>query len=88
MHQKPFGGWAPPGSAGGAYSAPPDLAGLRGWPREGGGGIGENGNKERVRGMKGEGKEEQGSNVKKRGGEIGKREKGGKGKGTDGFCLG
>jgi len=31
MHQNAFGGQAPPGPAGGAYSAPPDpLAGLKG----------------------------------------------------------
>jgi hypothetical protein len=36
MHQKPFGGRAPPGPAGGAHSAYPDhLAVLRGPPREG-----------------------------------------------------
>jgi len=34
MHQKPFGGWASPGPAGGVNSALPDpLAGLRGWSR-------------------------------------------------------
>jgi len=37
MHHKSFGDRAPPGSAEGAYNAPPDpLAGLVG-PREGGG---------------------------------------------------
>jgi len=43
MHKNAFGGWAPPGSAGGAYSAPSDpLAGLRGgqWSGKGEGGRG------------------------------------------------
>ena len=36
MHQNAFGGRAPPGPAGGAYSAPPGpLAGLRGKESEG-----------------------------------------------------
>ena len=34
MHQNAFGGRAPPGPTGGAYSAPPDpLAGLKGRER-------------------------------------------------------
>jgi len=69
MHKKPFGGRAPPGTAGGAYSAPPDLAGLMGWPREGDRGMGENGNKERVRGRKGGGREREEGQGRKRGGE-------------------
>jgi hypothetical protein len=46
MYQKTFGGRAPPGPAGGAYSAPPDplaakkgAASRRGW----GGGVGKGG---------------------------------------------
>ena len=42
MHQISFGGWAPPGPAGGAYSAPPDpLAELKGptSKRKGGGEV-------------------------------------------------
>jgi len=31
MHQKPFGGQAPPGPAGGAYTYSAPLAGLKGW---------------------------------------------------------
>ena len=38
MHQNAFGGRAPPGPSGGAYSAPPGpLAGLRGKESEGSG---------------------------------------------------
>jgi len=44
MHQISFGGWAPPGPAGGAYSAPPDpLAGLKGPISKGRGGGWEEG---------------------------------------------
>jgi len=48
MH-KPFGGRVPPRPAGGAYSAPPDLADLKGWDPRGGGGKGKG------KGEKGEG---------------------------------
>ena len=41
MHQNAFGGRAPPGPAGGAYSAPPDpLAGFKGPTSKGWGGEG------------------------------------------------
>ena len=41
MHQISLGGWAPPGPAGGAYSAPPDpLAELKGPTSKGRGGRG------------------------------------------------
>jgi len=53
MHQISFGGRALPGSAGGAYSTPPDpLAGLRGPTSKG-----------RGRGEKGEGKGRKGRGV-------------------------
>jgi hypothetical protein len=64
MYQKTFGGRAPPGPAGGAYSAPPDpLAAKKGaasrrgwgggWGREGGRGGEGGGEGERGRGREG-----------------------------------
>jgi len=44
MHQNAFGGRAPPGPAGGAYSAPPDpLAGFKGPTSKGREGKGKEG---------------------------------------------
>ena len=62
MHQKPLGGRAPPGPAGGAHSAPPDaLAGLQGWAPRGEGAPGRGGKEGREReGEGGEGRKKGG----------------------------
>jgi len=58
MHQNAFGGRAPPGPAGGAYSAPPDpLAGFKGPTSKGRGGEGRGGE---GRGEEGRGRGEKG----------------------------
>jgi len=75
MQQKTFGGRAPPGSAGGAYSAPPDaLTGFREKGRKGkdrregkegrkgqreGEGRGKDAGKRKGKGREGKGKEKQ-----------------------------
>ena len=76
MHQKTFGGWAPPGPGGGSLSAPPHpLAAKRGPTSKGREGRG---GEERRGGRGREGWEGRGEG-RRRGGEGGKRGREGEG---------